>query len=192
MKKLAFIFIIVTAFFSRLQADFWKVEDVYPSSNGFLLVMDNQTIWRVELNQLECIQEIMNWTEKEIISKGDSYFIGDIALEKFFQGDRVVLFDSSDGRVIFEDMDSKALLCCFLKSYPQNVLSTIVKLDTNGYFITLSDGSEWTISWISSWTSYGWKLGDCVIPIKKRQGDCLINLTTSEVVLSVNPLKWKS
>ncbi|NGX51481.1 MAG: hypothetical protein K1060chlam2_01347 [Chlamydiae bacterium] len=196
MKKLAFIFVLLMGSCSQLLAssllpDFWKVEEFNYSDGGLVLVMENMTTWRVDSDQYDKVCELMGWLSVRTEPQSKNYFFGEGAVERFFHGDRVVISKVYNGRVIIEDIDSQALLCCSLQSYPNESVRTIEKLDTKGYFVFLSDGSEWSVSWSGSWNSYKWRLGDSVIPMKKNGDYALVNFPSLDIAFPVEPIIWK-
>ncbi len=89
------------------------------------------------------------------------------------------------------------------KSYPVHFDTTslknakthmIEKIDSNGYFITTENKTDWEIFWTSSWTSCLWRPLDSLLISK---GDCsgkntylLINLSTQESV-NAEIIQWK-
>ncbi|MDB2613952.1 hypothetical protein N9Y92_02195 [Chlamydiales bacterium] len=58
----------------------------------------------------------------------------------------------------------------------------INQIDTNGYFIQLTDNSDWTIGWFNSWTSQMWHPKD---PVLVNKGD-----DTSYIIINSINNSW--
>jgi hypothetical protein len=92
--------------------------------------------------------------------------------------------DKKEGKFILKNVQNGSVLFGDLNTPPmqEHLILCISCMDSNGYFISLTDGSSWTISWLNSWITHLWKPGDRIIINKSncREDYLLINADTRD------------
>lgn len=163
------------------------------SVSGNIITMDNGTKWAIALDQAKFYETV----KQDLSELYKSSTIGDEPTAST----EVTLVKNHQNIVVFSDITAKHLFFCVLNELPQDSFPTIVKIDSNGYFIELSDGTEWSIPWLGSWTTMKWSVGECVAAVKTIQGlehnfslinlDELSVLDDTDIVLRAIQMQWK-
>lgn len=135
------------------------LEYVFNEKGKWKIKSYDGSIWEaLPLNNNQRIEDILcNWVNND-----------EIRLSRFYPPEAKAL---SDEKMLFSiynlNQETSVLAILVLPPQVEHLTYRISKIDKNGYFITLNDGSDWTIGWLCSWGTSKWHKGDRII-ISKR------------------------
>ncbi len=151
------------------------LEGIEQTDSHFLIHLSDGSSWIIRIASTQ----IQNW------HPGDDIRLSH-RLHKKNKPGNFILKNARTLDVVFVDFDFSS------KDKVQGI--TIDKIDRHGYFLSTSDGLEWTVSWAYSWKSYLWRKGQKLLINPGSYDDgryLLMDVETGEAI-SAEVTVWKA